>query len=98
MAVPVEPKLSIDPSTSMGTVRLTVADLARSRDFYERAAGLVARDGNDGSVELGPGEDAPPLIELRGDSGAPALDRRRTGLFHLAILLPTRRDLAVALA
>ena len=35
---------------------------------------------------------------MRGDSSAPALDRRATGLFHLAILLPTRLDLAFALA
>ena len=38
------------------------------------------------------------LVELRGDSSAPAPDRRATGLFHLAILLPTRLDLALALA
>jgi catechol 2,3-dioxygenase len=82
----------------MGIVRLTVSDLARSREFYERAIGLVGVEREDGTVALGPGDGAQSLIELRGDSGAPSLDRHRTGLFHLAILLPTRRDLAVALA
>jgi catechol 2,3-dioxygenase len=38
------------------------------------------------------------LIELRGDSSAAALNRRATGLFHLAILVPSRRELAFALA
>ena len=35
---------------------------------------------------------------LHGDSAAPRLDRRATGLYHLAILVPTRLDLAFALA
>ncbi len=39
-----------------------------------------------------------PLIELRGDSAAPLLNRRAPGLYHLAILVPTRTDLAFALA
>ena len=35
---------------------------------------------------------------MHGDASAPALDRRATGLYHLAILYPTRLDLAHALA
>jgi catechol 2,3-dioxygenase len=88
---------SIDPDTSIGAVRLTVSDLARSRAVYERAIGLVATEQDDGTVALGPAG-GPALIELQGDSAAPALRRRATGLYHLAILLPTRRDLAAALA
>ena len=87
----------IHPDTSMGAVRLTVADLARSRAFYERAMGLRASDRDDGTLALGvPGE--PALVELKGDSSAPALDQRATGLYHLAILMPSRRDLALAVA
>jgi catechol 2,3-dioxygenase len=86
----------IHPDTTVGTVRLTVSDLARSRDFYERAIGLRGIESDDGSLALGaPGE--PPLVELVEDPAAPALDRRATGLYHLAILLPSRRDLALAL-
>ncbi len=88
--------ISIDPATRMGSVWLTVSDLAASRGFYERALGLHAFDRDDGTVALGP-DFAHQLIELQGDSHAPALDRRATGLFHLAVLLPTRRDLALAL-
>jgi catechol 2,3-dioxygenase len=89
-------RVSIDPDASIGTVRLTVADLARSSQFYEQAIGLSATEQSDGTVALGPPGGA-SLIELRGDSSAPALDRRATGLFHLAVLLPTRADLALAL-
>jgi catechol 2,3-dioxygenase len=87
---------SINRATSLGAVALNVADIARSRAFYERAIGLVGTGRDDGTVALGaPG--GPALVELRGDSSAPALDPRATGLFHLAILLPSRRDLALAL-
>jgi catechol 2,3-dioxygenase len=87
---------SIDSATTLGTVRLNVADIARSRDFYERAIGLVGEQREDGTVAFS-ASGGHPLVELRGDSSAPALDRRATGLFHLAILLPSRRDLAFAL-
>jgi catechol 2,3-dioxygenase len=81
----------------MGTVRLTVHDLARSRDFYEHVIGLRASETDDGSLAFGV-QGERPLIQLYGDASAPALNRRATGLFHQAILFPTRRDLAVALA
>src|SRR6266567_2842978 len=87
----------IDPATALGVVRLTVSDLGRSRSFYERVVGLAPVDREDGTVALAP-EGGPALVELFGDASAPALNRRATGLYHLAILQPTRRDLALALA
>ncbi|HSC01908.1 MAG TPA: VOC family protein [Solirubrobacteraceae bacterium] len=88
---------SIDPATALGSVRLTVSDLDRSRTFYERAIGLRATELDDGTIGLGSAGGA-ALVELRGDSSAPRLSRRAPGLYHLAILLPTRLDLAFALA
>jgi catechol 2,3-dioxygenase len=87
----------IDAATAIGTVSLTVADLDRSRAFYERAIGLRASELDDGTLALGVAGER-PLIELRGDSSAPHLNRRAPGLYHLAILVPTRLDLAFALA
>jgi catechol 2,3-dioxygenase len=87
----------IASDTSLGPVSLTVTDLDRSRIFYERAIGLRASENDDGTLALG-GTGASPLIELRGDSSAPRLNRRAPGLYHLAILVPTRLDLAFALA
>jgi len=91
------PATRIDPAASVGTVRLTVTDLDRSRAFYERAIGLRSTELDDGTLALGAGGER-PLIELRGDSAAPRLNRRAPGLYHLAILVPTRLDLAFALA
>jgi catechol 2,3-dioxygenase len=82
---------AIDPRTAVGSVRLTVSDLERSRQFYERVTGLSPT----GDTSLG----APdrPVLELHGDPSAPPLNRRATGLFHFAILVPSRADLARAL-
>jgi len=87
----------IDDATTVGTVSLTVSDLARSRTFYERTIGLRATELEDGGLALGVAGER-PLIELRGNSSAPRLNRRAPGLYHLAILVPTRLDLAQALA
>jgi catechol 2,3-dioxygenase len=91
-----EPR-QIDPRTMIGTVRLTVSDLSHSRSFYERALGLRAIERDDRTVLLGPLPDQ-ALVELTGDPSAPPLNRAATGLFHLAILMPSRRDLAFALS
>lgn len=91
------PAARIEPRTTLGPVRLTVSDLVRSRAFYERAIGLGATERDDGTLALGV-PDEPSLIELKGDSTAPSLDRRATGLYHVAILVPSRQDLAFALA
>jgi catechol 2,3-dioxygenase len=87
---------AIDPRTTMGAVRLNVSDVARSRAFYEQALGLRAIELDSGAIALAAGEGR-ALVELYGDSSAPKLDRRATGLFHLAVLVPSRRDLALAL-
>jgi catechol 2,3-dioxygenase len=80
----------------MGPVRLRVGDLDRSGAFYARAIGLreLAREGSEALLGTGDGR---VLVELEGDADAPARPPRTTGLFHLAILVPTRADLAVAL-
>jgi catechol 2,3-dioxygenase len=99
MAAPVRtvPSVTIHADAAIGTVRLTVSDLARSRAFYERAIGLQSTDLDDGTLALGIG-DGRALLELRGDRSAHALNRRATGLYHVAILVPSRRDLALGLA
>jgi catechol 2,3-dioxygenase len=91
------PLAAIAADTSPGAVSLTVSDLARSREFYETALGLGVRESEDGGLAFGvPG--GADLVRLYGDPSALALDRRATGLYHQAILFPTRLDLAHALA
>ena len=90
--------VSIDPGSSIGAVRLAVADLDDVADFYREAIGLRPLEPEQNEiVRLGTGEDAAPLVELVGDPSAPPRPRHTTGLYHLAILVPTRADLARAL-
>jgi catechol 2,3-dioxygenase len=89
---------SIDPGTSMGPVRLTVADLDGVRDFYRDAIGLAELDPADGVVRLGTADPSdPPVVELVAEPDAPPRPQGTSGLFHLAILVPSRPDLARAL-
>ncbi len=80
----------------IGRVRLRVADLERELDFYRRALGLDAVAEGQSAASL-----APPggrtLVELVEDRKAPPRPPRTAGLFHFALLVPTRRDLARAL-
>jgi catechol 2,3-dioxygenase len=85
---------SIDAGTSMGPVRLAVADLDQARDFYRRAIGLQELEPANAAIRLGSDQ---AVVELVGDPDAPARPRGTSGLFHLAILVPTRADLARAL-
>ena len=85
--------MSIDPATTLGSIRLTVGDLDGMQDYYERAIGLrtLERDGD--VVRLG-ARDGAPLVELVADPQAPPRPPRTTGLFHLALLVPSRAELA----
>jgi catechol 2,3-dioxygenase len=78
----------------MGPVRLAVADLDQARDFYRRAIGLQELEPANRAIRLGSDQ---AVVELVGDPDAPARPRGTSGLFHLAILVPTRADLARAL-
>ncbi len=91
------PAAAIAAGTEMGAVSLTVSDLARAAAFYEHALGLRPQELDDGDLLFGAGA-GPGLVRLHGDASAAPLDRSATGLFHLAILLPSRLDLAHALA
>ncbi len=82
----------------MGPVRLTVGDLEVVRDFYRDAIGLAELEPEDGVVRLGTtGASSRSIVELAGDPDAPPRPRGTSGLFHLAILVPSRADLARAL-
>jgi catechol 2,3-dioxygenase len=86
----------IPPDTSIGKVRLRVADLDDLTTFYERVIGLRAVEREGDVVRLG-AEDGEPVIELVGAPDAPTAPSFSTGLFHLAILVPDRAELARSL-
>lgn len=82
-------------STRLGPVKLQVADLARSLDFYQQTLGLKLLERSAKAAVLGPdGPGVRTLVKLHERPGAkPARNRGRTGLYHFAILLPDRQSL-----
>jgi catechol 2,3-dioxygenase len=79
----------------MGAVHVTVADLERSLAYYETAIGLAVRERDGDRASLGT-PDAELLVLVEEPGAAPVL--RHTGLFHYALRLPERDDLARWLA
>jgi catechol 2,3-dioxygenase len=77
-------------------VRLRVADLDDLTTFYERVVGLRAVERDGGVTRLG-ATDGEPVIELVAAPDAPPAPSFSTGLFHLAILVPDRAELARSL-
>lgn len=84
------------PATArLSTIQLQVSDLERSVLFYTSLFGFEAQSRTSNRVELRAPEGAEPLIELVEHSlGRKVSPQGQLGLFHLAILLPERRDLA----
>lgn len=80
-------------STSVGEVSLTVKDLGRSLAFYRDTLGYTADETSDGLVQLTAGSGHAGFV-LRERPDAQPKPRRTSGLFHAAILLPARPDLA----
>jgi catechol 2,3-dioxygenase len=79
----------------MGPVHLTVADLRRSLGYYRRVVGLDVLEQTDGRASLG--ASSTELLVLVEEPGARP-DDGHTGLYHFALLLPTRADLGRWLA
>ncbi|MEA2994079.1 MAG: catechol 2,3-dioxygenase [Alphaproteobacteria bacterium] len=90
--------LSIDPGVKIGHVHLKVADLDRALDFYTGVLGFELTQRMPGAAFMSAGGYHHHIALNTWDSlGAPPPPPGRTGLFHLAILYPTRALLADAL-
>jgi catechol 2,3-dioxygenase len=93
------PTNPIDPQVRIGHVHLKVADLERALGFYCGVLGfaLTQRYGRQAAfVSAGGYHHHIGLNTWESDGGSPP-PRGSTGLFHLAILYPTRAALADAL-
>lgn len=86
--------MPIHPESSIGAVHLTVASLDRSLRFYIERLGFQLSARQEGRAALGAGSrDLLVLHESPEAKPAP----RTAGLYHFAILVPARIDLARAL-
>jgi catechol 2,3-dioxygenase len=87
-------KNRLPANLQLGAISLTVSDLQRAIDFYLTAIGLELQD-ND-SQEAFLGTNGRQLVHLVSKPGAVRVPRR-SGLYHFALLLPSRQALGNAL-
>lgn len=85
---------SIHPATSIGYVHLSVANLDRALAFYQDKLGFLLRRREGQTAYLGAG--GPDLLLLTEKPGARSVSGV-TGLYHFAILTPSRLALAQSL-
>jgi len=81
----------IHPDTRPGHVHLTVADMDHQLEFYQKVIGLHLHWHEGASAGLGAGD--ADVLRLTEDRNARRI-RGTTGIYHFAILLPSRRELA----
>jgi len=91
---------NIHPDTRIGHVHLKVSDIQRSETFYRDVLGfeVTARYGSDAVFMSAGGYHHHIGLNTWHSKGALPPPARSTGLFHLAILFPNRRELARAVA
>lgn len=77
---------------TLGPIELTVADLNRSVTFYRQLLGMTVLTSTPERATLGLPDR--PLLALETCPGAHPASPSSPGLYHLAVLLPTRADLA----
>ena len=92
------PGFRLPAGTRVGAVAIQVANLERSLEFYEGVIGYRTLSRHDGAtgpvVLLGNQSDDRVLFELHEKRGVRAVAHRtRLGLYHSAVLLPSRSDL-----
>ncbi|MEP6780668.1 MAG: VOC family protein [Gemmatimonadaceae bacterium] len=93
------PEYQLPATLELGPVKLQVADLARSIDYYERVVGLRVVERGAHSARLAAPATTEVLVQLQEKKGVHAVPARgRIGLYHFAILLPSRIALASFLA
>ena len=89
---PIGPPLPV--GTRVGPVRLQVASLERSLTYYTGVLGLALLERTDGQAVLGLRDETRALLHLVERAGATRADARpHTGLFHFALLVPSRTAL-----
>ncbi len=86
---------TIPTTTRLGTVHLTVANLDRQIPFYTQVLGfrLHWREGSEAAL----GTEAEVLLRLTENPAARRV-QQTTGMYHFAILYPSRKELARAMA
>lgn len=84
-------KTSIATATGVGPVHLSVSDGDRAVLFYQDALGLTQLPPAAGQLRFGAGDKELVVLHPGAESAVPP---HTTGLYHLAIVVPSKRELA----
>ena len=88
------PGFRLPDETHIEGVRIQVADLDRSIEYYQSVLGMQVLNRTDERADLGVKSDGRALIRLVEKRGARPVSRRGLlGLYHFAVLLPDRPSL-----
>ena len=85
--------VSLPATLQMGEISLTVSDLDRSIAWYQSALGLRVHDLEPPVARLG---DGTTTVLVLTEEAAAARPGRHAGVYHYALLYPSREDLARA--
>ncbi len=90
---------TIPPQTRIGHVHLKVSDLDKALSFYKDLLGfeLTQRYGNSAAFISAGGYHHHIGLNTWHSKNAPPAPQHSPGLYHTAIVYPTRKDLAIAL-
>ena len=86
---------TLPPATGVGAVHLSVTDGPRALQFYRDVVGLTPMSVDDAEIRLGAG--SRELVVLYPGASSPVVPNR-TGLYHLALVVPSRKELARVVA
>jgi len=94
-----QPARPIDPGVDIGHTHLKVSDIERSLEFWRDVLGfeLQTRYGSDAAFVSAGGYHHHIGLNTWESAGGSPPPRGHTGLFHVALLYPTREALADAL-
>jgi len=86
--------MKIPYNTIIQSIDLRVKDLEKSLNFYSYLLGFKEINKTDKEAILSAGRKEPYTLRLVEDKNAKFAHRDNTGLYHIAILLPSRKELA----
>lgn len=92
-----EDKYNVPPQTKIGHVHLKVSDLNRALEFYRDLLGfeITMMYGSQAAFISAGGYHHHIGLNTWHSKGSPPASKNGVGLYHTAILYPTRKDLAL---
>lgn len=87
----------LHPDTKLGEVKLKISNMERSLKFYQEIVGFQILKRNDRIAELSADGRNTLLVVEEVENAFIVPRRSHSGLYHYAILVPTRKDLGLSL-